>query len=167
MLRVHAGAALGEHQVVAVDSGGLQSFLSEPLRMVPAGAEQVFRPAGAPVGPVRIERAAGRPVKFAVRVPHAGRYAIDVRYANGSGPINTEDKVAVRTLLVDGRAAGVLVMPQRGAGRWDDWGYTNPLVVSLAAGRHTLSLAWTPLDENMNRHVSTALLEHLRVTLLP
>ncbi len=75
--------------------------------------------------------------------------------------------MAVRTLRVDGRAAGVLVMPQRGSGRWDDWGYSNPLVVWLAAGRHVLSLMWTPLDENMNRHVSTALIEHLRVTPLP
>ncbi len=182
VLPVHGSAVLGEYQVVAVDSAGLQSFLSEPVRVLGEAAEQRLLPPQVVVGdlaelPVyavqgratafaQIRRGSS-PLKFPLIVPHAGRYAIDVRYANGSGPINTEDKVAVRTMLVDGRAAGVLVMPQRGAGRWDDWGYTNPLVVSLRPGRHLLSLEWTPLDENMNRHVSTALLAHLRVTPLP
>src|SRR2546430_11951577 len=52
-----------------------------------------------------------------VEVPADGVYAIDLRYANGNGPVNTEDKVAVRTLLVDGATTGVVVMPQRGTNR--------------------------------------------------
>ncbi len=166
-LPVRAGPTLTEMQVAALDSSGTSSFLSEPVRVIADGADLVVRPVGAPPGPVRIERAARDAVRFEVTVPHAGRFALDARYANGSGPINTEDKAAVRTVRVDGRDAGVLVMPQRGAGRWDDWGYTNPLVVTLSAGRHVVTLAWTALDENMNRHVSTALIESLRVTAVP
>jgi hypothetical protein len=162
-VRVHAGTVLGEYQVAALDSAGVPSFRSEPVRVMRPSAEIVVVPAGAPL---RLERG-GASVMLDLRVPRAGRYAIDARYANGSGPINTEDKAAVRTVYVDGLEAGVLVMPQRGSGRWNEWGYTNPLVVHLTAGRHVLALAWTPLDENMNRHVSTVLLDHVRVTAVP
>ena len=96
-----------------------------------------------------------------------GLWAIDVRYANGSGPVNTDAKGALRTLLVDGDTVGVVVMPQRGSGRWSDWGYGNALPVRLAAGAHTIRLALTPLDENMDRRVNTALLDHVRLTPLP
>lgn len=161
---VVAGAVLSEYQVQALDSAGVGSFLSEPVRVIAVGAEQFLRPTGVGEGALRLER--GHPVRvvFEVAVRRGGRFAIDARYANGNGPINTEDKAAVRTLRVHGRAAGVLVMPQRGSGRWDDWGYTNPLVVSLQPGRHELSLEWTVLDENMNGHVSAALIEQLRIT---
>lgn len=56
------------------------------------------------------------------------------------GPINAEDKAAIRSLRADGRPVGVLVMPQRGAGRWDDWGYTNPLILSLPPVRPRLQI---------------------------
>ena len=164
---VPARPVLSEYQVQTLDNAGVASFLSEPVRVIAAGAEQVLRPAGTAGGALRLERGNPARVVFEVAVRRGGRFAIDARYANGSGPINTEDRAAVRSLRVNGRAAGVLVMPQRGAGRWDDWGYSNPLVVSLRPGRHVLSLEWTPLDENMNRRVSTALLEHVRLTPLP
>jgi hypothetical protein len=57
-------------------------------------------------------------------------------------------------------------MPQRGAGLWTDWGYSNPVHVRLAAGRHALTIAYTPGDANMNRRENTALLDHVRVTRL-
>jgi hypothetical protein len=101
---------------------------------------------------------------FSVQVPHGGAYAIDARYANGNGPVNTEDKVAVRTLLVDGDTAGVIVMPQRGVDRWSEWGWSNVLLASLTAGAHTLTLTYTPLDANMNRRVNSALLDLVRLT---
>ncbi|MHB1310721.1 MAG: alpha-L-rhamnosidase-related protein [Gemmatimonadaceae bacterium] len=164
-VRVREGAALAEYQVSAIDARGTPSFLSAPVRVVRAAGVVTARPPGDSA--VRLEHDRNTVVRIPLRVPVAGRYAIDVLYANGSGPINTEDKVAVRTLLVDGRERGVLVMPQRGAGRWDDWGYTNPVVLTLAAGAHVVTLSFTPLDENMNGAVSTALLDHVRLTRLP
>jgi hypothetical protein len=56
------------------------------------------------------------------------------------------------------------VMPQRGTDRWSDWGYGTALQVRLAPGAHTLALAFTSLDENMDGRVNTALLDHLRLT---
>jgi hypothetical protein len=103
-------------------------------------------------------------VKISLDVPRAGIYAIDARYANGNGPINTDSKAAVRTVLVDGKELGVLVMPQRGENRWSDWGYSNPLRARLASGAHVLTITYTPLDMNMNRKENTALLDHIRLT---
>jgi hypothetical protein len=100
------------------------------------------------------------------RIDRDATYAIDVRYANGNGPVNTEDKVAVRTLVVDGDTAGVIVMPQRGVDRWSEWGWSNVLRARLRAGVHTLTLTYTPLDANMNRRENSALLDAVRLTRL-
>ena len=99
-------------------------------------------------------------------VPVAGRYAIDARYANGSGPINTGDKAAIRSLLVDGTRVGSLVMPHRGVDLWNDWGYSSVLTTWLSAGSHEVSLSYTAVDRNMNGAVNTALVDHVRLTRL-
>ncbi len=165
---------VAEYQVLSVDSAGAESFLSEPRRVEPANAVIVARPRGAPLerehagftgaGYVRLTREANTRVEVPVRVSCGGVYDVDARYANGSGPVNTDAKTALRTLLVDGREAGVLGMPQRGTNLWTEWGYGTTARVTLAPGAHTLTLAFTPLDENMDRHVNTALLDHLRLT---
>jgi hypothetical protein len=36
--------------------------------------------------------------------------------------------------------------------------------LQLSPGPHTFTITWTPLDENMDRHENTALLDHLRLT---
>lgn len=167
---------LAEYQVAAVDAAGVESFLSEPVRVVPERAVQLVQEpsrgrerqhAGyTGRGYLRLTREQHTSVDLSVRVPRAGAYALDVRYANGNGPVNTGDGSALRTLLVDGREAGVLVMPHRGAEVWTDWGYSNPVRVQLPAGRHTVTISYTARDENMNRAVNTALLDHLRLTRL-
>ncbi|HEX8848141.1 MAG TPA: hypothetical protein VF761_01280, partial [Gemmatimonadaceae bacterium] len=85
---------------------------------------------------------------------------------NGNGPVNSDSKAAVRTVLVDGKEVGVLVMPQRGVDFWSDWGWTNPLAMRLTAGAHRVTLVYGPLDRNMNGVESTALLDALRATRL-
>lgn len=173
---VRRAGGLQEYQVLAVNAVGDESFLSEPVRVVAAADEQTVKPnvpgveherAGyTGAGYVRLTREHNVTVTVPVHVSSAGTYAVDARYANGSGPVNTEDKVAVRTLLVDGDTAGVVVMPQRGSNQWSDWGWSNVVHVALGAGAHTLVLTYTPLDENMNRRENTALLDELRVTRL-
>jgi hypothetical protein len=165
---------LAEYQVMAVDEGGIASFLSEPVRREGRGVVTIARPAGAPLehehtgfsgaGYVRLTRTANTRVEVPVRIACSGTYDVDTRYSNGNGPVNTDAKAAVRTLLVDGREAGVLVMPQRGIDAWNLWGFGTPVRVSLSAGSHTLTLVFTPLDENMDRHENTALLDYVRVT---
>ena len=167
---------LDEYQVLAINAAGDQSFLSEPVRVVAEGGEQLVKPAGDSLerehsgysgsGYLRLTRERNVSVTIPVQVSSAGRYAIDFRYANGNGPVNTEDKVAVRTVIVDGDTAGVVVLPQRGVNRWTEWGWSNALRVTLGAGAHTVTVAYTRFDENMNRRENTALLDALRLTRL-
>lgn len=160
-VRMHMENVLQEVQVVAVSEVGLASFPSEPLRVHMTGAEhRVPVPAAAQ----RLNSNDTSRLKIEVRVATAGRYAIEAFYANGNGPINTEDKAAVRSLLVNGATAGVLVMPQRGAGNWNEFGWSTAAVVTLSAGAHELALAYSANDRNMNGAVNEAIVRELRVT---
>ena len=87
-----------------------------------------------------------------------------MRYANGNGPVNTENKAAIRTLVVDGLKAGTIVMPTRGVGNWNDWGMSNGVTVQLTPGQHEISLEYLPEDENMNITTNHALLDRVVVT---
>ena len=174
--RVESEGGLAEYQVLAVDARGVESFLSEPIRVVPPDAVVVVQPSGGAVdtthagadgdGYVELTVDKNTSLEFTVDVPVAGTYAIDARYANGSGPVNSGDKAAIRSLRVDAARVGSLVMPHRGVDLWTDWGYSSTLVVPLSAGVHTLTLVYTPLDRNMNGAVNTALVDHLRLTRL-
>ncbi|MBX7118392.1 MAG: cyclomaltodextrinase N-terminal domain-containing protein, partial [Gemmatimonadaceae bacterium] len=152
---------LVEWQLEAVDSLGERSFLSEPVRVIAPAGERLVQ--------------ADRPVMLTpeipafvlpASVPAAGRYAIDVRYANGHGPVNTEDKAAVRTVVVDGRVVGTAVMPQRGAGNWSEQGWSTVTVATLAAGARTVGLVWDPRDANMNGRENSVLVHAIRLTRL-
>jgi hypothetical protein len=168
---------LAEYQVLAIDPTGFESFLSEPIRVITNTAVRVIKPpaqllersyagfTGAGYVPLTLARNTSVEIPFSVSA--LGAYSIDVRYANGNGPINSGDKAAVRTLSVDGKPAGILVMPHRGTDLWTDWGYSNPVHVALSAGAHTLTIRYTDLDQNMNRHENTALLDEVRITPLP
>lgn len=159
---VPASGAAAEVQVVAVGADGRASFPSEPLRLVPAAAElRVAVPA-----PQQRLTAESAPLALSVRVAQAGRYAVEAEYANGNGPINTEDKAAIRSLLIGESSAGALVMPQRGAGDWHEFGWSTAAVVELPEGPQTVTLVMSPLDRNMNGQVNEAVVRTLRFTRL-
>lgn len=113
---------------------------------------------------VQITRNENILITIPVEVSQAGTYAIDWRYANGSGPISTENKCATRLLKVDGATVGVSVFAQRGAGEWDKWGWSSVQCTRLTAGHHTLTLEFAECVENMNLAVNMALLDQLRLT---
>jgi hypothetical protein len=164
-----------EWQVLAVDSAGLPSFLSEPVRTARDEAVIVARPRGAPLerehagftgeGYVRLTRTENTDVEVPVRLACGGEYVVEARYANGSGPINTDAKAAIRTVRGP-YMVWVLVMPQRGTDRWTDWGYSTGVTMYLASGESVLRIAFEEGDENMDGRVNTALLDHLRLTRL-
>lgn len=176
--------AAGSYQVIGVASDGTQSFASEPLSNQPAmivempgevtamaSSEVSYQPRAGEVcgwhgqGFVEVDHASA-PVEIEVSVPQGGRYALTLVYANGNGPVNTENKCAVRTLVIDGVPAGAVVMPHRGVGNWCDWGKTNPVEANLAAGPHTIAIAFLPQDENMNIATNHALIDRLVITRL-
>ena len=102
-------------------------------------------------------------VRFTVEARETGEYILDLRYANGNGPTNTENMCAIRTLAVDGKVAGTVVLPQRGKNEWSDWGYSNAIRVKLDKGRHQVELRLEDFDENMNGGINQAMVDCLRV----
>jgi len=167
---------LAVYSISAVDRNGNESFLSEPLSVIAENAAKVVEiedfAAGtmfpftgfSGAGYVEISTDKNRRIECKVNVEEAGNYFISVRYSNGSGPWNTDNKCAIRSLQVNGAYAGVLVFPQRGKDEWSDWGFSNSRAVSLRKGENTLVLSFEDWNTNMNGTVNTAMLDYLLVT---
>ena len=167
-----------DYQIIAVDDQGFQSFASEPLVVAGPGVEQFYEiekyiPRATQIykgytgdGFVEISREINRDIRIPITVNKTGRYAIDFRYANGNGPVNTENKCAIRSVDVNGRFAGTLVMPQRGKDEWSNWGYSNAIQVRLVRGSNTISIRFANNNDNMNGEINQAMLDHLRVSRL-
>lgn len=162
---------------VPVSDERLLGFSPRPYFFLPAGSERILEAEdfATPGTDFIADKAKARrfvelttdrntSVTFKINVTAAGDWWADLRYANGSGPINTDSKCAIRSLIVNGERAGAIVMPQRGIGEWLSTGYSNMLPVSLKAGENTLTVEYiTPSDINMNGEVNTALIDHMRL----
>ncbi|GAA3967644.1 MGH1-like glycoside hydrolase domain-containing protein [Hymenobacter antarcticus] len=162
------------YQVVAVDEAGRESFASEPLETGVVAVAPVQLETLAPKatqaykgysgkGFVEITPTLNKSLTIPVTVPETGLYAVDFRYANGNGPINTNNKCAFRTLRRGPALLGTVVLPQRGVEEWSNWGFSNPILVRLEKGTHPLTLAYEPANQNMNGEVNQAMLDYVRV----
>ena len=163
--------------VVPASTDGLSGFTMRPHEYIPDGAmtiveaESFATPGTAFIKDgkkaarfVEITRERNTRLEFTVEAAQAGTYFVDVRYANGSGPINTENKCAIRTLTVNGERGGAIVMPQRGIGEWLSTGFSNMLTVELKEGKNVMAIEYlTPENVNMNGEVNTALLDYVRI----
>ena len=171
----------GEYQVIVVNSDGVESFASEPRSLFGTIVLEMPEESTAfksseityePTSPIAGYHGAGfveidhttAPLEMNVTVPADGVYAVSLIYANGNGPVYTENKCAVRTLVVDGKPAGALIMPQRGEGKWSDWGRSSLLRIPLTAGNHKLSIEMRPANENMNLKTNHALIDRMEVS---
>jgi len=95
-----------------------------------------------------------------------GEYLVDLRYSNGSGHWNTDNKCAIRSLFLNTDYIGPLVMPQRGLDEWSDWGYSNSLRITIPDGENTLKISFEDWNINMNTEVNRAMIDHIRFSLL-
>lgn len=170
----------GEWQVIGIAADGTPSFASEPRsnrdfwtyefkneKTTLSSPEVSYQPAE-PIagfngeGFLELDRNDNKST-VNVKIPQSGLYAFQYRYANGNGPVNTENKAAIRSLTLNSRNAGTIVMPQRGVANWNDWGMSNMVIVPLTAGTYTVGLAYLPEDENMNINTNHALIDQLRI----
>ncbi|MFD2248013.1 MGH1-like glycoside hydrolase domain-containing protein [Pontibacter ruber] len=164
-----------EYMVLAEDKQGVTSFGSEPVMVVSAKYKLVYElEKAAPkarlpyrdfsgTGFVETSKQKNKQVQVKVTIPEQGVYAIDFRYANGNGPINTSNKAAIRTLKKGNATVGTIVLPQRGNDEWSNWGFTNAVEVPLEKGTHTFSLTLEPHNENMHGEVNQAMLDYMRL----
>lgn len=160
----------GEFQVIAVDHDGAESFASEPVEYAAspivveletfAGKATYPYKGFSGSGFVEISTKQNRKLPFEVTIPERGTYSVSFRYANGNGPINTENKCAIRTLTGKPGTAVTYVFPHRGTGEWSDWGYSNAVTFALDKGVHMFVLSFQV--DNMNVDVNQAMLDAVR-----
>ena len=178
VLRTEKIRGITEYQVMAVDSNGIGSFLSNPVTIgggeatIKAQAED-FNIRGensiagfSGKGYVRFTMANNR--ELVIRVyAEAGKYALRMRYANGTGPVNTDNNCAIRSLFVNGSFYGSLVFPQRGKDEWSDWGLTFPERIDLKEGENILAIRYEDFNMNMDGEINEFLLDCVSLEKLP
>jgi len=163
---------IDEYQVLAADSAEIESFLSNPVTVTPPHAiikieaedfnvlgENKF-PGFSGKGYVMVS--IRNPGDLIIRLKaDAGKYLLRARYANGTGPVNTDNNCGIRSLHVNGTFACSLVFPQRGKDEWSDWGYTYPEPVELMDGENFLIIRYEDFNRNMDGQVNEFLLDQL------
>jgi hypothetical protein len=166
---------LAEYQVIAIDKNKIGSFASEPLLVAAeknikiVEAESFAEKAGynykgyTGKGFVEISLDFNRKLEIPVNIEQTGWYSIDYRYANGNGPINTENKCAIRSLFVDGKQKGTMVFPHRGTNEWSNWGNTNVIKLYLGKGKHNIALQFEDYDDNMSGRINQAMIDNMRL----
>lgn len=155
-----------EYQVVAKGLSNTISFASEPLAVyekdmyISLNIEDFAGPVAGEFrdytgrGYIMLRKNENGDITIPVDIPEKGTYSIQIRYANGNGPVNTENKCAVRSLKLNGIDSGIFVFPQRGAGEWSNWGLSNVAIVSMEKGGNILQLSYRPENENMHGEVN-------------
>jgi hypothetical protein len=170
-----ADNVFAEYRVSAVDKEGVESFTSEPIMTVEESAvrkfetEQFAGKANYPyvnysgTGFSEISTSANKIIPIDISVPDAGNYLIDFRYSNGSGPWNTDNKCAIRSLYSADAYIGSVVFPQRGVDEWSDWGFSNSYVITLTKGINKIKLVFEEWNINMNVDINRAMIDYARV----
>lgn len=165
----------GEYQVIAQGLNGYESFASEPLNRfsdITLIELENYTRTDYSTGPytgysgkgyLDLTIGTNTTIDFTVDVPTDGTYALDFRFANANGPVNTQNKCAIRTLWLDGIRLGAVVMPHCGTDAYDIWRWTNSCEVALMAGTHHLRLVYSPEDCNMNIQTNSAALDAARL----
>lgn len=166
----------GFYQVSAIDEMGIQSFLSEPIEYlsdegIMTFEAELFAPRFSEFplinytgsGAVEISKAQNREILFPVNINETGTYLLSFRYSNGSGPWNTDNKCAIRSLYVNSAKKGSMVFAQRGLDVWSNWGTSNYIKVQLDSGNNEIKLIFEPTNENMNGGVNRALIDLLTI----
>lgn len=136
----------GDIQVVAVAGDGTPSFPSEPINV----SEKIYRK----FSETMLTKKGGKEFRITVDVPEAGEWALSWNYANGTGPVNTDNNCGIRMLYVNGVKAGINIFPHRGTGEWDNWGWTVPEKLELKKGNNVFVLKWESDADNMDLHIN-------------
>lgn len=161
------------YQVTAVDAKGYEGFASEPI-IFAKNVQIVDLENFAPIstlpysnfsgkGFVELSLEKNKIITLNIEVENEGTYLLDARYSNGSGAWNTDNKCAIRSVTVNERYEGVLVLPQRGKGEWSDWGFSNSRKIHLNKGKNSVKIHFEDWNNNMNVSINTAMLDYLRL----
>ncbi len=114
-------------------------------------------------GFIEISVEKNKSIEIPIEIASEGVYAFDIKYSNGNGPVNTENKCAVRNFSIGDRDINAFVFPQRGSAEWSNWGYSNLLKVNLGKGSHKIKISYEDFNKNMNGEINQAMLDYIRI----
>lgn len=156
-----------EFQIQTSDKDGNLSFLSEPLYLYKSDFERIIEAENfdfkTKTDYVVLSKKNNREFYFTIKIPKPGKYYIDFLYANGSGPINTDNKCGIRSFWVNNAYTGSLVFPQRGKGNWDEFGYSNPFYIDLAKRKNQFKISFEDFNKNMDGEINAIRLDKIRM----
>jgi hypothetical protein len=145
----------GDIQVVAVAQDGTPSFPSKPINI----NEKI----SVKLPETMLTKKNGTEFNVTVNVPEAGQWFLTWNYANGTGPVNTDNNCGIRMLYVDGVKTGINIFPHRGTNEWDNWGWTIPEKLELSEGNHVFTLRMESDADNMDYHINDFKIRGLRL----
>ncbi len=172
---IKADSIFTEYSISAINNMGIESFISEPISFFEVNKMQIVEmetmtaKATFPfvnfsgTGFIETSTSTNKSISINVHVESDGIYLIDFRYSNGSGPWNTDNKCAIRSLYNGNTYVGALVFPQRGTDEWSDWGWSNSYKVNLKKGNNQLRLVLEEWNNNMNVDVNRAMIDYIRL----
>jgi len=174
-----ASGVLRSVTVAVHGSGGRVSFAARPLVSWPDEATVIIPADSLAVTGTRLiddpvvaesfvetTESRRKSMKFNVKV-RKGEYVFSVLYANGYGSPSDGAMCAVRALRVNGRRAGLVVMPSLGAGEWRRTAWSGIVKVELVDGDNSLSLDYEePLCHNAGKRLNAALIKEARLVRL-
>jgi hypothetical protein len=164
-----------EYKVTALDDQKTESFSSEPILICPDSdrkiieVESVVEKSILPYsnysgdGFVEISSTKNREININIVSSVGGTFLVDCRYANGTGPWNTDNNCGIRSVYIEDKYSGVWVFPQRGTNEWSDWGFSNSIEVPLEKGNNKLTIKFEDWNINMDGEINDALLDYIRV----
>lgn len=174
---IYAPQQWGTYAFAAVNDKGLEGYICAPASNVPAEAVSVIQAVdfGTPgtklvadttLSRRYVELSATRNTHLALDVAtaKAGRYLVDVHYANGGGSPLYQRNCALRSLLVNGDRGGSVIMPQLGLNDWSLTSFSNPNFVNLGEGLNTIAIDYlVPYNINASGGDNVVLVDYIRL----
>lgn len=170
------GKSPGFYQVLSVSDNDSESFLSEPVQYYSNKSQEVIEIENSNVntvsemisgysgtGAVEVSTNKNKTLEIPVDIDYSGEYLLSVRYSNGTGPWNTDNNCAIRTIKINGSDSGTLVLPQRGTDEWSNWGNSNYINVHLKSGKNSIEIVYLPRNENMDGEINRAILDRVEL----
>jgi hypothetical protein len=164
-VKIDLDGKYSSYQVKSIGNNGCASFLSEPIEVfgksIEVGLSQIKNKSTSWSDYLLLSQIENNDLRFDVNVSDAGKYALLFYYSNGNGPINTENKCAIRSLFANDDYIGAIVLPQRGEDSWDQYGWSNSLLLNLKKGNVNFKLSYESFNQNMNIEVNSARLKKI------
>ncbi len=140
-----------EYTVRARDQNGSWSFVSNPF----IDRKEAITRVSWSDETIELTTVKNKNIDLVVNIEKEGDYLVWFDYANGSGPWNSDNKCAIRTLSINGNQYPV-IMPQRGKELWNSFGTTNRERIKLTKGNNEFEFLLLSENQNMNGNINKA-----------